>query len=177
MASRKRKNSHLNDLNNLTHTEPRTTFKKDRTETIRGYFSWKEVDCVLIKTIARRDLRPISVRVRILRKRSSYRRFNLLIRAQIRIGTLKQSHNTQMYKKTLQHYKQVQRQSSFYSVLYRRCTWCSSAKRENFNHFSFSHFYYVTQIVRMSLVSLINNTARKSLENQRSNANSIMTKT
>ena len=119
MASRKRTPSQQSQK---THTEPRTTFKKDRTETIRGYFSWKEVDCVLIKTIARRDLRPISVRVRILRKRSSYRPFNLLIRAQIRIGTLKQSHNTQMYKKIQQHYKQVQRQSSFYSVLYRRCS-------------------------------------------------------
>ena len=84
MASRKRTPSQQSQK---THTEPRTTFKKDRTETIRGYFSWKEVDCVLIKTIARRDLRPISVRVRILRKRSSYRPFNLLIRAQIRIGT------------------------------------------------------------------------------------------
>ena len=127
MASRKRKNSpySISTISTISNTEPRTTFKKDRTETIRGYFSWKEVDCVLIKTIARRDLRPISVRVRILRKRSSYRPFNLLIRAQIRIGTLKLSHNTQMYKKIQQHYKQVQRQSSFYSVLYRRCTWCS----------------------------------------------------
>ena len=46
-----------------------------------------------------------------------------------------------------------------------------------FNHISFSSFNYVTQITRISLVSLIDNTARKSLENQRSNANSIMTKT
>ena len=36
-------------------------------------------------------------------------------------------------------------------------------------NFSFSRFYYVTQITRISLVSLTH-TARKSLENQRSNA-------
>ena len=52
-------------------------------------------------------------------------------------------------------------------------TWCSSAKRENF---SFSRFYHVTQITRISLVSLTH-TARKSLENQRSNAHIIMMNT
>jgi hypothetical protein len=26
------------------------------------------------------------------------------------------------------------------------CTWCSSAKRENFNHFTLSCFNYVTRI-------------------------------
>jgi hypothetical protein len=35
------------------------------------------------------------------------------------------------------------------------CTWCSSAKRENSNNFSFSYFCYVTQSIRISLVSLI----------------------
>ena len=34
-------------------------------------------------------------------------------------------------------------------------TWCSSTKRENFNHFSFSCFCYVPQITRISLVSLV----------------------
>ena len=43
-------------------------------------------------------------------------------------------------------------------------TYCSSAKRENFNFFSFSRFYYVTQITRISL------------ENELSNVHSIMTK-
>ena len=36
------------------------------------------------------------------------------------------------------------------------CTWCSSAKRENFNNFSLSCFCYVNQITRISLVSLTN---------------------
>ena len=36
------------------------------------------------------------------------------------------------------------------------CTWCSSAKRENFNNFSLSCFFYVNQITRISLVSLTN---------------------
>ena len=44
-------------------------------------------------------------------------------------------------------------------------TWCSSAKAR----VSLSRFYHVTQITRISLVSLTH-TARKSLENQRSNA-------
>ena len=35
-----------------------------------------------------------------------------------------------------------------------RGTWCSSAKRENFNNFSLSCFCYVTQITRISLISL-----------------------
>ena len=52
-------------------------------------------------------------------------------------------------------------------------TWCSSAKRENFVHFTFSCSYHVTQITRISLT----HTARKSLENQRSNAHSVMTNT
>ena len=50
-------------------------------------------------------------------------------------------------------------------------TWCSSAKRENFNHFTLSYFNYVRRISRASLTY----TARKSLENQRSNTNSIVT--
>ena len=53
------------------------------------------------------------------------------------------------------------------------CTWCSSAKREYFNTFSFSRFYYVTQITRISLT----HTARKSLENQRLNVHLIMMNT
>jgi len=52
------------------------------------------------------------------------------------------------------------------------CTWCSSAKREYFNTFSFSRFYYVTRITRISFVSLTHAT-RKSLEKQRSNAHLI----
>ena len=58
-----------------------------------------------------------------------------------------------------------------------RRTWCSSAKRENFNYFSLSCFCYLTQITRISLVSLTQYRARLSLENQRSNAHSIVTKT
>ena len=46
--------------------------------------------------------------------------------------------------------------------------WCSRAKRENFNHFTISCFDYVTRISCAS----INHS-----ENQRSNANSIMTNT
>ena len=46
-----------------------------------------------------------------------------------------------------------------------RGTWCSSAKRENFNNFSLSCFCYVTQITRISF------------ENQRSNAYSTITNT
>ena len=41
-------------------------------------------------------------------------------------------------------------------VLLRGGTWCSSAKRENFNNFSLSCFCYVNQITRISLVSLTN---------------------
>ena len=48
-------------------------------------------------------------------------------------------------------------------------TWCSSAKRENFNIFSFSCLYYATQISRISIVSLT--------RNQGSSAHSIMTNT
>ena len=44
---------------------------------------------------------------------------------------------------------------------------------ENFNHFILSCFNYVTRISPASLI----HTARKSLENQRSNTNSIVTKT
>ena len=51
---------------------------------------------------------------------------------------------------------------------------CSSAKREYFNTFSFSRFYYVTRITRISFVSLTHAT-RKSLKKQRSNADSIVT--
>ena len=47
---------------------------------------------------------------------------------------------------------------------------------KNFNNFSSSSFYCVTQITRISLVSLTY-TARTPLENQRSDVNSIMTKT
>ena len=47
---------------------------------------------------------------------------------------------------------------------------------KNFNNFSSSRFYCVTQITRISLVSLTY-TARTPLENQRSDVNSIMTKT
>ena len=52
-------------------------------------------------------------------------------------------------------------------------TWCSSAKRENFNNFSFSSFCHITQSTRISFVSLVH-TTRKSLENQYSNAHSII---
>ena len=54
--------------------------------------------------------------------------------------------------------------------------WCSSAKRETFNHITFSCFNNVIQIIEKSLVSLTHIT-RRSLEYQRSNANVIMTKT
>ena len=49
-------------------------------------------------------------------------------------------------------------------------TWCSSAKRENFNHFT---LLCVDCVRRMSLT----HTARNSLENPRWNTNSIVTKT
>ena len=52
------------------------------------------------------------------------------------------------------------------------CTWCSSAKRENFKYFHFC--FHATQITRISLVSLTH-TARKLPENQCSNADSIVT--
>ena len=62
------------------------------------------------------------------------------------------------------------------------CTWCSSAKRENFNHFTLSCFNHFTLSCFNDVVTRISPAysfilARKSLENQRSNANSIMTKT
>ena len=50
------------------------------------------------------------------------------------------------------------------------CTWCSSAKRENFNHFT---LLCVDCVRRISLT----HTARNSLENPRWNTNSIVTKT
>ena len=51
-------------------------------------------------------------------------------------------------------------------------TWCSSAKRENFNYFSFSCFYYTTQITRISFVLLTH-----TLQENHSNAHSIVTNT
>ena len=55
------------------------------------------------------------------------------------------------------------------------CTWCSSAKRENFNNFCFSRFYYVTKWQEYhSYRSLIK---KKITENQCSNAHSIVTNT
>ena len=58
-----------------------------------------------------------------------------------------------------------------------KCTWCSSAKRENFNNFSLLCFCYITQITRMSLVLLTQYCTRKSLENQCSSAHSVVTNT
>ena len=41
-------------------------------------------------------------------------------------------------------------QNLYVEVLFVRCTWCLSAKRENFNIFTFSYFYYyVTQITKI----------------------------
>ena len=56
------------------------------------------------------------------------------------------------------------------------CTWCSSAKRENLNHFHILTFSCFNYVKRISLTSLTHAT-KKSLEKQRSNANVIMTKT
>ena len=39
--------------------------------------------------------------------------------------------------------------SDAHMVVMRKCTWCSSAKRENFNQLTFSCFNYVTQISRI----------------------------
>jgi hypothetical protein len=50
---------------------------------------------------------------------------------------------------------QEQRRASLRSFVRGVRAWCSSARRENFNHFTFSCFNYIAQITRMSLVSLI----------------------
>ena len=55
-------------------------------------------------------------------------------------------------------------------------TWCSSAKRENLNRFHILTFSCFNYVKRKSLTSLPHAT-KKALEMQRSNANSIMTKT
>ena len=58
------------------------------------------------------------------------------------------------------------------------CTWCSSAKRENFNPFTLCVcFNYVTQIARISPHRSLIPQESHPLENPRSNTNSIMTNT
>ena len=51
-------------------------------------------------------------------------------------------------------------QNLYVEVLFVRCTWCLSAKRKNFNIFTFSYFYYyVTQITK--IYAHTHNTTRK----------------
>ena len=75
-------------------------------------------------------------------------------------------------------YPKVQKKSNFRFVIVMAYVIVTSLyvvfEHENFNHFTFSCFNYVAEIRRTSLASLTH-TARKSLENERSNADSIVT--